>query len=98
MVMVWGAAFGAWPVCVQIWMFTSSPRLYEAGSALMVSAFQISLAAGATIGGLLVDARGVGTAFLVSGVVAIAGAACALAYRRPQASKAHSIVVLGDEA
>ncbi len=81
MVMVWGTAFGAWPVCVQIWMFTSSPKLYEAGSALLVSAFQISLSAGATIGGLLVDSMGVGAAFLVSGLVSIAGAACAIASR-----------------
>lgn len=82
MVMIWGIAFGAWPVCVQIWMFTSSPRLYEAGSALMVSAFQISLAAGATIGGLLVDSMGVGVAFLVSGLVSITGAACVLVSRK----------------
>jgi predicted MFS family arabinose efflux permease len=96
-VMVWGAAFGAWPVCVQIWMFTSSPKLYEAGSALMVSAFQISLSAGATIGGLLVDSMGVGTAFLVSGLVSIAGAACALASRGlPTSSAPPAIVALGD--
>lgn len=86
MVMVWGTAFGAWPVCVQIWMFMSSPKLYEAGSALMVSAFQISLSAGATIGGLLVDSVGVGTAFLVSGLVSIAGAVCVLASRGLPAS------------
>lgn len=77
-VMVWGLAFGAVPVCVQIWMFTASPKLYEAGSALMVSAFQIALSAGAAIGGLLIDTRGIATTFLVSGVIAVAGAALAL--------------------
>ena len=61
MVLVWGVAFGAVPVCVQIWMFTSSPQLYEGGSALMVSAFQIALAAGAAIGGALVDHAGIAT-------------------------------------
>ncbi|MDE1174729.1 MAG: MFS transporter [Parvibaculaceae bacterium] len=81
LIMIWGIAFGAWPVCVQIWMFTSSPRLYEAGSALMVSAFQISLAAGATIGGFLVDSIGVAAAFLFSGAVSIAGALFVLASR-----------------
>lgn len=96
MVMVWGTAFGAWPVCVQIWMFTSSPKLYEAGSALMVSAFQISLSAGATLGGLLVDHMGVGAAFVVSGVVSVAGAACALAYRAEPASTHSSKATLGD--
>lgn len=96
MVLIWGTAFGAWPVCVQIWMFTSSPKLYEAGSALMVSAFQISLAAGATIGGLLVDSMGVGTAFLASGVVAIAGAICALSARGVPASTHSSNAALGE--
>jgi predicted MFS family arabinose efflux permease len=96
MVMVWGTAFGAWPVCVQIWMFTSSPKLYEAGSALMVSAFQISLSAGATIGGLLVDSAGVGTAFLVSGVVSMAGAAYALTSRDVLAPTHHSKATLGE--
>ncbi|MEJ1978646.1 MAG: MFS transporter [Acetobacteraceae bacterium] len=96
MVMIWGTAFGAWPVCVQIWMFTSSPKHYEAGSALMVSAFQISLAAGATIGGLLVDSMGVRTAFLVSGLVSMAGAACALASRGVPASAHHSKATLGE--
>ena len=28
MVMVWGFAFGAVPVCVQMWMFASSPQLF----------------------------------------------------------------------
>lgn len=81
MVMVWGMAFGAVPVCVQIWMFTSSPDLYEAGSALMVSAFQISIAAGATIGGALVDHAGIAAAFMAGAVFAFLGAATAFVSR-----------------
>lgn len=81
MVMVWGTAFGAVPVCVQIWMFTSSPDLYEAGSALMVSAFQISLAAGAVIGGLLVDHVGIFSVFAASAAFAFWGAATVLLSR-----------------
>jgi predicted MFS family arabinose efflux permease len=73
MVMVWGVAFGAVPVCLQIWMHTASPPLFEAGSALMVSSVQISLAAGAAIGGVLVDHSGIGSAFLVGGAVCLAG-------------------------
>lgn len=84
MVLLWGIAFGAWPVCNQIWMYASSPKLYEAGSALMVSAFQISLSAGATIGGLLVDGRGIAAAFLVGGVVAVLGTLIACLSRAPQ--------------
>lgn len=96
MVMVWGIAFGAWPVCNQIWMYASSPKLYEAGSALMVSAFQISLATGAIIGGVLVDSQGISVAFLVSGVVAIVGAAYALTSHSVPATARHSQVTLGE--
>ncbi|MFD2577662.1 MFS transporter [Novosphingobium colocasiae] len=64
-VVLWGLAFGAFPVCVQIWMFTSSPSLFEAGSALMVSSFQVALAVGAAIGGVLVDTTGILITFLV---------------------------------
>ncbi|MFC7557593.1 MFS transporter [Pseudoroseomonas wenyumeiae] len=86
MVMLWGFTFGAVPVCVQVWMFTSSPKLYEAGSALMVSAFQVALAAGAAVGGLLVDSSGIGAAFLVGGVVCVVGAFIPLLSRTPDAS------------
>lgn len=81
MVMAWGFTFGAVPVCVQMWMFTSSPRLYEAGSALMVSAFQIALSAGAAIGGVLVDRAGIGAAFLTGGAACIVGAVIPLMFQ-----------------
>ncbi len=81
MVMIWGTAFGAVPVCIQIWNFTAAPDLYEAGSALMVSAFQISLSVGSAIGGMVVDSAGINVAFLVSGIVSLAGAATAWAFQ-----------------
>ncbi len=81
-IVAWGMLFGAVPVCVQIWMFASSPSLYEAGSALMVSAFQMSLAAGAAIGGLVVAAAGPTPAFILAAVFAFAGAAVPLFFGR----------------
>jgi predicted MFS family arabinose efflux permease len=67
----WGTAFGAVPICVQIWMYQASPEAYEGGSALMVSTFQIALAVGAFGGGLSVDRAGLTVAFIIAGVVAI---------------------------
>ncbi|WP_454726826.1 MULTISPECIES: MFS transporter [Cupriavidus] len=78
MVLVWGVAFGAVPVCVQIWMFTASPERYEMGSALMVSAFQIALAAGAATGGVLVDHAGIAITYIVSAFLVFSGAATVL--------------------
>ena len=58
----WGVGFGAVPVCIQIWTFKAAPDQFEAASALMVTVFQISLACGALVGGVLVDSWGPRTA------------------------------------
>jgi predicted MFS family arabinose efflux permease len=82
LVALWGLGFGAIPVCVMIWMYEAAPDLYEAGSAILVSVFQAALALGALLGGIIVDMRGVAAAFLVSGIVSIAGAASAALFDR----------------
>lgn len=76
-VLIWGLAFGAVPVAVQIWMHQAAPSLYEGSAAVLVSIFQVGLSAGAFLGGVLVDASSIQTAFLVSAVVSIVGAAIA---------------------
>ena len=74
LVALWGLAFGAVPVCVNIWMYQAAPGAYEGGSALIVTVFQVALASGAFGGGLVVDHAGLTAAFLVAGVtVASAG-------------------------
>lgn len=86
MVVAGGVAFGAVPVCIQTWMHQSSPTLYEAGSALTVSVFQTSLAAGAVLDGLLVDVADIRAAFLVRALAAGLGAASAPAVQSSCAS------------
>lgn len=58
LVALWGLAFGAVPVCVQLWVFRADPRQAETSAALMVTVFQLALAAGAGGGGLVVDHAG----------------------------------------
>jgi predicted MFS family arabinose efflux permease len=72
---LWGFAFGAVPVCIQIWMYQASPGAYESGSALVVSVFQMSLALGAFLGGFVVDATGVDGAFELGGVLSFVAVA-----------------------
>jgi predicted MFS family arabinose efflux permease len=62
-VAIWGAAFGALPVCLQVWMFKATPDQLEASSALSVVTFQIALGAGAYVGGLAVHLSGLTAAF-----------------------------------
>lgn len=69
----WGFAFGAVPVCMQIWMYQSAPDNYESGAALFVSVAQISLALGALSGGLMIDAIG------QRGTLICAGSLCLIA-------------------
>jgi predicted MFS family arabinose efflux permease len=54
-IVLWGFAFGAFPVGFQIWIVRASPDQAEGASGLLVAAFQTAIAMGAIGGGLLVD-------------------------------------------
>lgn len=74
MLLVWGAAFGALPLCLQVWTLRAAPQRFEASSALTNTVFQSSVALGALAGGLIVDHGGVGRAWMVGSGLALAGA------------------------
>lgn len=57
-IVLWGFAFGAFPVGFQIWIVRAAPDQAEGAGGLLVAAFQIAIATGAIGGGLLVDAIG----------------------------------------
>jgi predicted MFS family arabinose efflux permease len=63
LVAVWGLAFGAVPVCVQLWLLRAAPQQAETSSALLVTVFQLALASGAAGGGWLVDHAGLRVAY-----------------------------------
>ncbi|MDR2327954.1 MAG: MFS transporter [Acidovorax sp.] len=52
---LWGFAFGAFPVGFQTWMVRTAPDQAEGAGGLMVAGFQIAIATGAVVGGLMVD-------------------------------------------
>jgi DHA1 family purine ribonucleoside efflux pump-like MFS transporter len=54
-VVLWGFAFGAFPVGFQTWIVRAAPDHAEGAGGLIVAAFQIAIASGAVCGGLLVD-------------------------------------------
>lgn len=76
----WGAGFGALPVCVQIWIHQAAPERFEGGSALMVTVFQLAVAAGALVGGQWVDHVGIGAAFATGTALALAAALILVAF------------------
>ncbi len=57
-VVLWGFAFGAFPVGFQTWIVRVAPDHAEGAGGLLVAAFQIAIASGAIGGGLLVDRIG----------------------------------------
>jgi predicted MFS family arabinose efflux permease len=71
--LIWGAAFGAMPIGLQTWIFTADNAQPEGGAALYISSFQISIATGSLLGGVIVNASGVQTAMAVgAGLAAVA--------------------------
>lgn len=73
MVLAWGIAFGAIPLCLSIWLQLSSPDLPEAGSALFVSIVQVAIALGSFSGGVIVDGFGISATIWLGSVLALAG-------------------------
>jgi DHA1 family purine ribonucleoside efflux pump-like MFS transporter len=56
---VWGMAFAVLPVGFQAWVATAAPDRAELAGGLLTANFQVAIAGGAVLGGLLVDRFGV---------------------------------------
>ncbi|WP_181775745.1 MFS transporter [Amycolatopsis pittospori] len=74
LLVVWGFAYGAVPVCSGTWFAKAAPHAPEAASVLFTSSFQATLSAGALLGGLVVDSVSVPAVMIVGGVVALLAA------------------------
>ena len=55
---IWGMAYGAMPIALQMWMARAAPDAKEGGMALFVANFQTSIAIGSFMGGKVVDTLG----------------------------------------
>lgn len=79
-VVLWGFAFGAFPVGFQIWIVRAAPDQAEGAGGLLVAAFQIAIATGAIGGGLLVDSVGALGGPLFAVVMMVMGTLITLRY------------------
>lgn len=70
----WGLVGTAAPVAWWTWISRTLPDDAEAGGGLMVAVIQLAITLGASLGGVLVDARGYHTAFAVSAAILVGGA------------------------
>jgi len=73
LLIIWGLAFGAMPIALQLWVFKAAPEALEGGAALLVSTFQIFIALGSVLGGRVVDAFGTSVVMWGAGATAMAG-------------------------
>ncbi|WP_205471822.1 MFS transporter [Nocardioides sp. SYSU D00038] len=72
-VAAWGAAFGGVPTLAQTWVARVEPDRLESASGLVVMMFQLAIAVGAAVGGLMVETVGIRTSLVVGGVAAAVG-------------------------
>ena len=80
--MIVGAAFGALPMSLTSWMFEATPRDAEAGQVLLVIVFQLAIAFGSGMGGIVVRSTGIPGAMTAGAVAVLLGALCAIPLRR----------------
>ena len=95
-VVLWGFAFGAFPVGFQIWIVRAAPDQAEGAGGLLVAAFQIAIATGAIGGGLLVDHIGASGGPLFAVVAMALGTALALRHG-PRATAVQDSAALPSE-
>jgi predicted MFS family arabinose efflux permease len=68
---VWGVAYGAVPICSQSWF--SAAGAGETSSVLFTSSFQATIAFGAVLGGVVVDATSPSVLMILGSAVALIG-------------------------
>ncbi|MFJ1549966.1 MFS transporter [Streptomyces sp. NPDC088246] len=70
LLVVWGVAYGAVPVCSQTWFAKAAPDAPEAASVLFTASFQATLAIGALAGGAVLDRLSVSAVMWLGGATA----------------------------
>jgi predicted MFS family arabinose efflux permease len=73
-VVLWGIGFGALPTVISTWLARAEPGNLERVGGLQTAVFQVAIALGALLGGLLVDGAGVRSALMLGGIASAIGA------------------------
>lgn len=79
---LWGVGFGAIPTISQTWVSRAEPHRVEAAGGLFVATFQLAIALGAALGGLVLDTSGVRAVYLAGGIAVLVGGALLASTRR----------------
>ncbi|MFK0230465.1 MFS transporter [Streptomyces sp. NPDC090303] len=86
LLVVWGVAYGAVPVCSQTWFARASPDRPEASSVLFTASFQATISLGALAGGAVLDHSSPATVMVLGGLPAVLAALVAGSHRATRRS------------
>jgi predicted MFS family arabinose efflux permease len=90
LLVVWGLAYGAVSVSLQIWILTAAPLAADAATSLFVAVFNLSIAFGAVVGAVAVDSIATAAALWVgAGLVLLAGVAVGISARAAIPARQH---------
>ncbi|MET8701149.1 MFS transporter [Kitasatospora sp. NPDC004723] len=78
LLLLWGVAYGAVPVCSLSWFLAAAPHAPEAAGVLFTSSFQATIGIAALLGGAVVDRTTPSTVLLLAGATALLAAVTAL--------------------
>ncbi|MEU3607832.1 MFS transporter [Streptomyces sp. NPDC035033] len=71
LLIVWGVAYGAVPVCSQTWFVKAAPGSPEASSVLFTASFQATISIGALVGGAVLDRSSPSAVMVLGGLAAV---------------------------
>lgn len=89
--LVWGLAYGAVGLTLQLWLLSIAGRTRDLATSLFVAVFNLSIAAGAFIGGAAIDLDDSVAAALVVGITLTAGGVLLCSVRLGGTALQHSI-------
>ncbi|MCW7991682.1 transporter, partial [Streptomyces platensis subsp. clarensis] len=81
LLVVWGVAYGAVPVCSQTWFAKASPGFPEASGVVFTASFQATISIGALIGGAVLDRTSPSAVMASGGLAAVLVVLVAWAHR-----------------
>ncbi len=77
-VAIWGIGFGAFPVAISSWNAQAAPDHAESAGAMLSTGFQLAIASGGVLGGVMIERLSVTAPIYSAGIVAAVGAAVML--------------------
>ncbi|WP_228771839.1 MFS transporter [Actinokineospora iranica] len=83
LLIVWGLAYGAVPVCSQTWFAKAAPHVPEAASVLFTSSFQATISIGALLGGWVLDATSPSVVMVLGGCAAVLAVLTVALFSKP---------------